>query len=111
MADWARLAREVEGEVLTDAFSRGRYATDASFYQIVPEAVVVPRRHDDVAATLAFAREAGVPVTARGGGTSQAGQTVNRGVVVDYSRHLHAVRSLDVEGGAPWWSRGWCSTR
>ena len=97
-ADWGRLAREVEGAVLTDAFSRGRYATDASFYQIVPEAVVVPRRADDVAATLAFAREAGVPVTARGGGTSQAGQTINRGVVIDYSKHLNAVRSLDVEG-------------
>ena len=98
MADWERLAREVEGEVLTDAFSRGRYATDASFYQIVPEAVVVPRRHDDVAAALAFAREAGVPVTARGGGTSQAGQTINRGVVIDYSKHLNAVRSLDADG-------------
>ena len=98
MADWARLAREIEGEVATDAFARGRHATDASFYQVVPEAVVVPRRSDDVAATLAFAREAGVPVTARGGGTSQAGQTVNRGVVVDCSRHLRAVRSLDVEG-------------
>ena len=98
MADWRRLAREVEGCVLTDAFSRGRYATDASFYQIVPEAVVVPRRRDDLAATLAFARGAGVPVTARGGGTSQAGQTVNRGVVVDCSKHLTAVRSVDVEG-------------
>ena len=98
MADWGRLAREIEGEVLADPFSRGRYATDASFYQIVPEAVVVPRRPEDLAATLAFAREAGVPVTARGGGTSQAGQTINRGVVVDCSKHLHAVRSLDVEG-------------
>ena len=97
-ADWGRLAREIEGRVLTDAFSRGRYATDASFYQIVPQAVVVPRRHDDVAATLAFARAAGVPVTARGGGTSQAGQTVGRGVVVDCSEHLNAVRSLDAEG-------------
>ena len=98
MADWSGLAAEIEGEVMTDLFARGRYATDASIYQIVPEAVVVPRRMDDVAATLAFARAAGVPVTARGGGTSQAGQTVNRGVVIDCSRHLNAVRSLDVEG-------------
>ncbi len=96
MADWTRLSGEIEGEVRTDAFTRGRYATDASFYQIVPEAVVVPRRFDDVAATLAFAREAGVPVTARGGGTSQAGQTVNSGVVIDFSRHLAAVESVDV---------------
>ena len=99
MADWQRLGAEIEGDVLTDAFSRGRYATDASFYQIVPEAVVVPRRFDDVAATLAFARAAGVPVTARGGGTSQAGQTINRGVIIDYSRHLNAVRTLDTAAG------------
>ena len=97
MADWKRLQAEIEGEVLTDAFSRGRYATDASFYQIVPEAVVVPRRADDVAATLSTARAAGVPVTARGGGTSQAGQTINRGVVIDYSKHLSGIRTLDVE--------------
>ncbi len=99
MADWKRLAGDIEGEVLTGHFDRGRYATDASFYQIVPEAVVVPRRFDDVAATLFLARDAGVPVTARGGGTSQAGQTINRGVVIDYSRHLNAVRSLDTEAG------------
>ena len=97
MADWERLGREIEGEVLTDRFNRGRYATDASFYQIVPEAVVIPRRFADVEATLAFARAAGAPVTARGGGTSQAGQTVNRGVVVDFSKHLNRVRSVDAE--------------
>ncbi|MBM9596316.1 FAD-binding oxidoreductase, partial [Roseitranquillus sediminis] len=96
MADWKRLADEIEGAVLTNRFDRGRYATDASFYQIVPEAVVVPRRHDDVAATLEVARAAGVPVTARGGGTSQAGQTINRGVVIDYSKHLNRVVDLDV---------------
>ncbi|WP_299822464.1 FAD-binding and (Fe-S)-binding domain-containing protein [uncultured Jannaschia sp.] len=97
MADWQRLRTAIEGDVLTDAFDRGRYATDASFYQIVPQAVVLPRRFDDVAATLAFARESGVPVTGRGGGTSQAGQTVNSGIVIDYSRHLNAVCDLDVE--------------
>ena len=96
MSDWGALARQIEGEVITDGFGRGRYATDASFYQIVPEAIVVPRRFDDVAATLAFAREAGVPLTARGGGTSQAGQTVNSGVVVDFCKHLNGIRSLDV---------------
>jgi FAD/FMN-containing dehydrogenase len=96
MADWTRLSGAIEGEVLTDAFSRGRYATDASFYQIVPRAVVIPRRFDDVAATLEFARSEGVPLTARGGGTSQAGQTVNSGVVIDFSCHLHALQNLDV---------------
>ena len=95
--DWQRLGREIEGEVLTGPFDRGRYATDASFYQIVPAGVVVPRRFSDVEAVLARAREAGVPLTARGGGTSQAGQTVNRGVVVDFSRHLNGLVELDVE--------------
>ena len=95
--DWQRLGREIEGEVLTGPFDRGRYATDASFYQIVPAGVVVPRRFSDVDAVLARAREAGVPLTARGGGTSQAGQTVNRGVVVDFSRHLNGLVELDVE--------------
>ncbi len=98
MVDWQRLRTAIEGDVLTDAFDRGRYATDASFYQIVPQAVVVPRGFDDVVATLAFAREEGVPVTGRGGGTSQAGQTINSGIVIDYSRHLNAVTALDVEG-------------
>lgn len=96
--DWFRLASEIEGEVLTGVFDRGRYATDASIYQIIPSGVVVPRRFEDVAATLAMAREAGVPVTARGGGTSQAGQTINRGVVVDFSRHLNELIELDVPG-------------
>ncbi|MEO1225578.1 MAG: FAD-linked oxidase C-terminal domain-containing protein [Pseudomonadota bacterium] len=95
MAHWARLDAEIEGDVLTDAFSRGRYATDASIYQVVPEAVVVPRRTDDLAATLAFAAEAGVPVTARGGGTSQAGQTVNSGLIIDCSRYLTSILSVD----------------
>jgi FAD/FMN-containing dehydrogenase/Fe-S oxidoreductase len=95
MADWARLRGEIEGAVLDDPFTRGRYATDASFYQIVPQAVLVPRRPEDVAAALAFARAEGVPVTGRGGGTSQAGQTINSGLVIDYSRHLHRIRRLD----------------
>ena len=93
-----RLARDIAGEVFTDAFSRGRYATDASIYQIMPAAVVVPRRTDDIAAAMAAAREEGVPVTMRGGGTSQCGQTVNSGIVVDTSKHLNTIRELDVEG-------------
>ena len=97
MALIERLRREIEGEVLASPFDRGRYATDASFYQIVPQAVVVPRRFADVEAALAIARDEGVPVTARGGGTSQAGQTVNSGVVIDFSKHLDGIVSLDVE--------------
>lgn len=96
----ARLAREISGDVLFDSFSRGRYATDASFYQIVPSGVVVPRTMDEALRALAIARDEGVKVTPRGGGTSQCGQTVNDGLVVDLSKHLNRILSLDVEGRA-----------
>src|SRR5665647_3485192 len=92
-----RLAREISGDVLFDSFSRGRYATDASFYQIVPAGVVVPRTMDEALRALAIARDAGRIVTPRGGGTSQCGQTVNDGIVVDFSKHLNRIVSLDVE--------------
>ncbi|MCK1534649.1 MULTISPECIES: FAD-binding and (Fe-S)-binding domain-containing protein [unclassified Bradyrhizobium] len=94
----ARLAREVTGDVLFDPFSRGRYATDASFYQIVPAGVVVPRTMDEALKALAIARDEGLKMTPRGGGTSQCGQTVNDGLVVDLSKHLNRILSLDVEG-------------
>ena len=93
----ARLAREITGGVHFDAFSRGRYATDASFYQIVPEGVVIPKTMDEALRALAIAREEGRTVTPRGGGTSQCGQTVNTGIVVDFSKHLNNILSLDVE--------------
>ncbi|MFL6814025.1 MAG: FAD-binding oxidoreductase, partial [Bradyrhizobium sp.] len=92
----ARLSREITGEVLFDSFNRGRYATDASFYQIVPAGVVIPRTMDEALRTLAVCRDAAQVVTARGGGTSQCGQTVNHGVVVDVSKHLNRIVSLDV---------------
>ncbi len=90
-----RLRAGLRGEVRTDEGTRGRYATDASHYQVWPAAVVFPRSVDDLAAVLAVAREEGIPVTARGGGTSQAGQTVNRGIVVDCSRYLNRIHVLD----------------
>ncbi|MGH6714206.1 MAG: FAD-binding and (Fe-S)-binding domain-containing protein [Bradyrhizobium sp.] len=93
----AHLAREITGDVFFDAFNRGRYATDASFYQIMPLGVVVPRTMDEALRTLAISRDAGRIVTPRGGGTSQCGQTVNEGIVVDFSRHLNRIVSLDVE--------------
>ncbi|HXO72846.1 MAG TPA: FAD-linked oxidase C-terminal domain-containing protein, partial [Bradyrhizobium sp.] len=92
-----QLTRETTGEVLFDRFNRGRYATDASFYQIMPAGVVVPRTMDEALRALAIAREAGRIVTPRGGGTSQCGQTVNDGIVIDFSKHLNRMLSLDVE--------------
>jgi FAD/FMN-containing dehydrogenase/Fe-S oxidoreductase len=93
----ARLRRELKGEVLFDPFSRGRYATDASIYQIEPLGVVVPKDKDDVAAALTIAREEGVPVLPRGGGTSQCGQTVARALVLDCSKYMQDVVALDAE--------------
>ncbi|MBM3581078.1 MAG: FAD-binding oxidoreductase, partial [Alphaproteobacteria bacterium] len=86
-----RLKARIAGEVLFDPFSRGRYATDASIYQIEPLGVVVPRTADDVRRMLEVAHHAGAPVLPRGGGTSQCGQTVGRAVVVDVSKHLDRV--------------------
>src|SRR6478736_1725605 len=92
-----RLRADMTGDVLFDGFNRGRYATDASFYQIIPAGVVVPRTMDEALRALAIARDEGLKVTPRGGGTSQCGQTVNDGLVVDLSKHLNRVLSLDVE--------------
>jgi FAD/FMN-containing dehydrogenase/Fe-S oxidoreductase len=92
-----RLAREITGGVFFDSFNRGRYATDASFYQIMPAGVVVPRTMDEALRALAICRDAGRVVTPRGGGTSQCGQTVNDGIVIDLSKHLNRVISLDAE--------------
>jgi len=93
-----RLRRELRGEVMFDAFSRGRYATDASIYQIEPLGIVVPRSREDAAAAIAIAREEGAPVLPRGGGTSQCGQTVARALVIDCSKYLDRVIAVDVEG-------------
>src|SRR6201999_4285371 len=92
-----RLARETSGEVLFDSFSRGRYATDASFYQIMPFGVVVPHTNDEALRAMAIARDDGRIVTPRGGGTSQCGQTINDGIVIDVSKYLNKIVSLDIE--------------
>ncbi len=90
-----RLQRETQGQVLFDAASRGRYATDASIYQITPVGVFVPTCDTEVATALAIARELQVPVLARGGGTSQCGQTTGAALVIDCSRHLRRVLAVD----------------
>lgn len=93
-----RLKSAAVGEVRFDAFSRGRYATDASHYQIMPLGVVAPRTIDDANRTIAIAREEGVSVLPRGGGTSQCGQTVNHSLAIDCSKYLNRILELDVEG-------------
>ena len=98
----ARLRREIAGEVLFGAADRGRYATDASIYQIMPAGVVIPKRIEDVTAAMSIARDAGISVLARGGGTSQCGQTVNSGLVIDCSKHLRKLISVDPTAQRAW---------
>src|SRR6516165_106740 len=92
------LREEGVGEVQFDAFARGRYATDASSYQIAPLGVVIPRSIDEAARALSVARSRNVPVLPRGGGTSQSGQTVNAALVIDCSKRLTKILSLDARG-------------
>jgi FAD/FMN-containing dehydrogenase/Fe-S oxidoreductase len=97
-ADLARdLARDLDGEIGFDAYTRHLFSRDASMYAIEPIGVVFPRHADDVAAAVALAGRYGVPVVPRGGGTSLAGQTIGPGLVLDLSRHLHRILDIDPE--------------
>src|SRR5438105_5197626 len=93
-----RLKAQLLGDVAFDAFTRGRYATDASHYQIMPIGVVAPRSTKEAEHALAIAREEGVSVLARGAGTSQAGQAVNSSLVIDCSKYLDHLIELEVPG-------------
>ena len=97
-----RLCNEVEGDVLFDPASRGRYSTDASHYQIEPIGVVVPKTADDIARVIAIAAEQGLPVLPRGAGTSQCGQTVGEAIVVDVSKNLNQVLDFDADARTAW---------
>ncbi len=87
----------VKGDVSFDAMTRGLYATDASNYQVMPVAVAVPRDEDDVCAAVRCAREHGVAVLPRGGGTSLAGQTVGASMVIDFSKYMNGILELNVD--------------
>ena len=91
----AELTDAIAGEVRFDAGSRATYSTDSSNYRQIPIGVVVPRTIDDVVATVAACHRHGVPITSRGGGTSLAGQCTNVAVIIDFSKYLHKVRSID----------------
>jgi len=94
------LRARLRGDVFADLTHRGMYATDASHYQMMPRVVVVPADEADVVATMAVARELGVPITGRGGGTSLAGQTFGTGIVLDFSKHLNQL--LEVNEAERW---------
>jgi FAD/FMN-containing dehydrogenase len=92
-----RLKQETSGEVLTDIASRGRYATDASIYQAMPVAVLVPKTAEDIATAIQIAADLGVPVLPRGGGTSQCGQTTGTALVIDNTKYFRKLLHTDLE--------------
>ena len=97
------MRKRVSGEVRFDPFSRVLYSTDASIYQMEPVGVVIPRSTEDVLAVMEVARENRVPVLPRAGGTGLAGQTINHGIVMDFSKYLNQVVELNREEG---WVKG-----
>ncbi|HQT41934.1 MAG TPA: FAD-linked oxidase C-terminal domain-containing protein [Polynucleobacter sp.] len=92
-----RLRKETSGEVMTDMASRGRYATDASIYQAMPVAVLVPKTAEDIATAIQIASELNVPVLPRGGGTSQCGQTTGTALVIDNTKYFRKLLHADPE--------------
>ncbi len=97
----AELAAALRGAGLTEIDTatrrRAEYSSDASNYRIVPAVVVFPRHADEIVAALEVCRRLGVPIVPRGGGTSIAGNSLSTGVVLDLSRHLNRVVSVDAE--------------
>src|SRR5512142_858114 len=91
----SELRRIVEGDVRFDVATLAVYSTDASNYRQVPIGVVAPRHGEDVIKAVALARENDVPILARGGGTSLAGQTCNTALVIDFSKYMTAIRSIN----------------
>ncbi|MBX3418577.1 MAG: FAD-binding oxidoreductase [Pirellulaceae bacterium] len=99
MIDFRELAQAIDGELGESQGVRGAFATDASVYQVLPQAVVWPRHTGDVERIVAFCRERQVPLIGRGGGTSLSGQAIGQGLVVDFSRHMNRIISIDPTKG------------
>ena len=92
-----KLAASIEGDVRFDAASRAIYSTDASNYRRVPIGVVLPRHEGDVIRAIELARENGLPVLPRGGGTALGGQTANTALVIDCSKYLNTIAQVDAD--------------
>ena len=91
------LKDRIEGEVRFDKVSRAIYSTDAGVYEMIPAGVVIPQSREDVINTVAACSEHEISITARGGGTSQAGQAIGKGIQLDYSKYLNRIIKLDIE--------------
>ena len=90
------LAATIRGEVRFDAASRALYATDASNYRHIPIGLVIPRDERDVVEAVALCRKHNAPILTRGAGTSLAGQACNAAVILDFSKHMHAIGEVDL---------------
>ncbi len=91
------LNSQIEGDVLYSDLSRSLYSSGASLYRIKPQAIVQPRSTNDLIATVRFAREHKIPITARGGGTSRTGNELGAGIVIDFSKYLNQVLDFSAE--------------
>src|SRR5271165_4313970 len=98
LSDFQRLAAELEGALHFDSTMRALYATDASVYREMPQAVALPKTEGDICKLVRFARERGTSLIPRTAGTSLAGQVVGAGIVVDVSRHLTRILEIDETG-------------
>lgn len=96
------LATQLDGELYTDALSKTIYATDASVYQEIPDAVVIPKTEADIQRTIIFAFKNQIPLIPRSAGTSLAGQCVGKGIVIDISKHFNKIYDLDKEARTVW---------
>jgi len=96
------ISSKVNGKTLFDEFSRGRYSTDASVYQIKPIGVVLPKDTNDVLNVMEYSQKNSIPLLARGGGSSQCGQTVGESLVLDYSRHQNNILEFNVKEKSVW---------
>ena len=96
------ISSKVSGKTLFDEFSRGRYSTDASVYQIKPLGVILPKDTNDVLNIMDYSQRNSIPLLARGGGSSQCGQTVGESVVLDYSKHQNKILELNLEDKYVW---------
>ena len=90
-----KFKKNINSEVFYDDFTRGRYSTDASIYQMMPYGVLIPKTKLDIIEAINLARETKIPLLPRGGGTSQCGQTVNEAIVIDNSKYLNKVLHFD----------------
>ena len=95
----------VKGEVLFDDFSRGRYSTDASIYQITPIGIVIPKDTNDVLSVLEFCRLKELPILPRGAGSSQCGQTVGECIILDYSKFQNQIVDINLNEKTVWVDR------